>query len=110
MKNREEIQTIAERIRATVPTERIYLFGSHAYGIPGEDSDYDFFVVLPDGGMRPLDAALQIRLALADINRHVALDVLADYRSAFELRKTQNTLEKKIAREGVLLYEYGRAA
>jgi len=105
MGNREEIQTIADRIRATVPTDKIYLFGSHAYGMPHENSDFDFFVVLPDGGMRPLDAALQIRLALADVNRRVALDVLADYRSAFELRKTQNTLEKKIDREGLLLYE-----
>lgn len=105
-----DIQTIAEKIRETVPTEKIYLFGSHAYGVPHADSDYDFFVVLPDGGMRPLDAALQIRLALADINRQIALDVLADYRSVFEARKVQNTLEKKIDREGVLLYERKRAA
>ena len=105
MENREEIQAIANKIRATVPAEKIYLFGSHAYGKPHTNSDYDFFVVLPDGGMRPLDAALQIRLALADINRRVALDVLTDFRSAFESRKLHNTLEKKIDREGVLLYE-----
>jgi len=110
MSNQDAIQTIANRIRMAVPTEKIYLFGSHAYGAPRDDSDYDFFVVLPDGGMRPLDAALQIRLALADINRRVALDVLTGYRSAFESRKTLNTLEKKIDREGVLLYERERAA
>jgi len=28
--------------------EKIILFGSHAYGIPNEGNDYDFFVVLKD--------------------------------------------------------------
>jgi predicted nucleotidyltransferase len=36
-----EIERIAETIRQAVPAEKIYLFGSYAYGKPHKDSDYD---------------------------------------------------------------------
>ena len=39
----QEIQTIINAINKSVFVEKIYLFGSHAYGIPNKDSDYDFF-------------------------------------------------------------------
>ena len=34
--------------------EKIILFGSHAYGTPNKESDYDFFVVLKDGTQKPI--------------------------------------------------------
>jgi predicted nucleotidyltransferase len=34
--------------------EKIILFGSYAYGIPNEKSDYDFFVILKDGTEKPI--------------------------------------------------------
>ena len=100
----QEIRQIAETIRQAVPAERIYLFGSYAYGQPNKDSDYDFFVVIPDGSMRPLEAMRTIRRALLHWDRIIPMDFLADYKSNFEKRKQLNTLERKIDREGVLLY------
>ena len=100
-----EIQRIADTIREAVPAEKIYLFGSHAYGTPNEDSDYDFFVVLPDDGMKPLDAMIQARLSLIDLNKKTPVDILANYRSRFLDRSQYNTLERKVANEGVILYE-----
>jgi len=101
----QEIINITEAICQAIPVERIYLFGSHAYGTPNQDSDYDFFVVIPDDGMRPLDAMKQAWRALRGIDRKTPIDVLADYQSRFAQRSRLNTLERKIANEGMVLYE-----
>jgi len=102
---REEINKIAELIREAIPVESIYLFGSHAYGQPNEDSDYDFFVVIPDGSMRALDANICARKALSKLpDRQTPIDILADYSSRFHERKQFNTLERKVFNEGVVLY------
>ncbi len=44
----EEIQKITEQIRRALKPKRIYLFGSFAKGTDQDDSDYDFYVVVPD--------------------------------------------------------------
>jgi predicted nucleotidyltransferase len=43
-----ELNQIKQIILNTVKTESIYLFGSHAYGAPTADSDFDLYVVIPD--------------------------------------------------------------
>ena len=101
----QEIINITEAIKKAIPAERIYLFGSHAYGTPKEDSDFDFYVVIPDGTLRPLEAAQRARRALSAINRKTPIDILADYQSQFERRKHLNTLERRIWNEGIVLYE-----
>jgi predicted nucleotidyltransferase len=101
----QEIKNITEAISLAVPAERIYLFGSYAYGKPSENSDYDLFVVIPDGSLRPLEAALLARRSLSSLDRKTPVDILADYRSRFDERKQFNTLERKVWREGVVLYE-----
>ena len=95
---------ICEAIRSAVKADRIYLFGSHAYGTPNEDSDLDFFIVIPDEGIKPLEAIRQVRFALIPLKRKTSVDILADYRSRFDQRSKLNTLERTIANEGVLLY------
>jgi len=101
----QEIHNITDAIRREISVERIYLFGSHANGTSKEGSDYDFFVLLPDDGLRPLDAALKARRALSAINRKTPVDILTDYLSRFEERKHLNTLESRVWSEGVVLYE-----
>jgi len=101
----QEIRNITEAIRTTVQVERIYLFGSHAYGAPDDGSDYDIYVVVPDGGLKPLDAAKAAYRSLRQVRRKTPVDIMADYQSSFEQRKSMNTLERKIANEGVVLYE-----
>jgi len=101
----QEILNITEVIKQAVPAEKIYLFGSYAYGEPNEDSDYDFFLVIPDGNMRPLDAMQQARRSLSQLERTTPVDILADYRSRFDQRKEMNSLERKVANQGMVLYE-----
>ncbi|MDR2620379.1 MAG: nucleotidyltransferase domain-containing protein [Propionibacteriaceae bacterium] len=99
------IEAITSTITQNIPTEKIYLFGSYAYGEPHKDSDYDIFVIIPDGGMRPLEAMRQIHHALFPLNLEKPIDVLASYQSAFEEKKQHITLERTIDRQGILLYE-----
>jgi predicted nucleotidyltransferase len=103
----DDIIAIKESILNTVGEncEKLILFGSHAYGTPREGSDYDFFVVLKDDSEKPILALQQIYRNLAKRPMSVSVDVLANYKSRFEWRSTQPTIERKIANDGVILYE-----
>jgi uncharacterized protein len=41
------LATATERLVAEFQPEEVWLFGSHAWGTPTEDSDVDFMVVVP---------------------------------------------------------------
>ncbi|MCL2083392.1 MAG: nucleotidyltransferase domain-containing protein [Oscillospiraceae bacterium] len=100
----DEIRTIQDKIVSAVPVEKLYLFGSYADGTPHEHSDYDFYVVIPDGGLRPVEAVQGIFRAFRGMKRR-PMDILAGTVETFERRSKQITLERTIANEGVLLYE-----
>jgi predicted nucleotidyltransferase len=100
----EKIYEIKDRIQNTLETEKIILFGSYAYGTPHENSDYDFYVVLPDGSMKPILALQAIYRNLGDTGM-VPVDVLASCKTRFEERSRFPTIERKVANDGVVLYE-----
>lgn len=100
-----ELEPVCRVITETVKAEAIYLFGSRAYGIPTNDSDYDLCVIIPENSMRPADAVKAIRRALFSA-QSVPLDVIVYRSNAFHQRAEHASLERKIAREGVLLYEH----
>jgi predicted nucleotidyltransferase len=41
------IQSLCDRIVEEFHPDRVILFGSHTYGVPGPDSDVDMLVILP---------------------------------------------------------------
>ena len=61
VKVKEELSHICQIIAETVDAEKIYLFGSYAYGTPSRDSDYDLCVLVSDMALRPADAVKRIR-------------------------------------------------
>jgi predicted nucleotidyltransferase len=103
----DEIIAIKDSILDTVgeTCEKIILFGSHAYGTPRDESDYDFFVVLKDDSEKPILVLQKIYRNLARRPMLIPVDVLANYKSHFEWRSTQPTMERRIANDGVILYE-----
>ena len=101
----KELEPVCRVITETVKAEAIYLFGSRAYGIPTDDSDYDLCVIIPENSMRPADAVKAIRRALFSA-QSVPLDVIVYRSNAFHQRAEHASLERKIAREGVLLHEH----
>ena len=101
----EYLSKICNTIIGTVKLEKIYLFGSYAYGTPTPDSDYDICVIVPDSERRTIEIEKNIRRALYPI-QNTPLDIIVYHSSNFEKRKQAATLERKIAKEGVLLYQH----
>ena len=99
-----EIEKIRDIIVNTVPLEKLYLFGSYAYGTPNEDSDYDFYAVIPNDTMRPLTAIKQIHGAMWGVTKK-PMDVLAGTVEIFERRSKLLTMEREIYEKGVVLYD-----
>ena len=102
-----ELLAIKDSILKTVGNdcERIILFGSHAYGVPQEGSDYDVFVVLKDGAEKPIVILQNIYRGLAQNPNYKSVDVLANYKSRFEARSKLPTIERTVAQKGIVLYD-----
>ena len=59
----EDIEKFGQAIGREFSPERVVLFGSHAYGTPGEDSDVDLLVVMDhDGQSVEQSVAMRMRL------------------------------------------------
>jgi len=99
-----EIENIRDIIINTVMPERIYLFGSYVYGSPNVESDYDLYVIVPDGSDRPLLLTERIYSALFANTGGKPVDVLVKRFSDFEARKALPTIEREVSTKGVLLY------
>ncbi len=96
------IKEMVRRIVSQFQPEKIILFGSHARGTAGPDSDVDLLVVMPIRGSKRF-ARLQIRTALHDIP--LAKDVIVSDPVEFEWRKdVVGTIEWPAAHEGRVLY------
>ena len=101
---RAELNKLTDLIINAIPVEQIYLFGSYAYGKPQKDSDLDLYVVLKDEvQLRDIDAAIKIRLAICE-HQSMPIDLLVMKNSQYLERKAAPTLERKMAREGILIY------
>jgi predicted nucleotidyltransferase len=48
------LEKVVERLKAEFQPEEIYLFGSHAWGTPTEDSDVDLMVIIRDSDERDI--------------------------------------------------------
>jgi len=99
-----EIEQIRDIIVNTIPLEKLYLFGSYAYGTPTEDSDYDFYAVIPNDTIRPLAAIKKIYGAMWGVKKN-PMDVLAGTVELFERRSKLLTMEREIYEKGVVLYD-----
>ena len=98
-----ELEIIKQVILNTVEAEAIYLFGSYAYGTPSKDSDLDLYIVIPDDSIRPLDAAQSINIAIFKLQKK-PVDILVGRASDFQQRKLLPTIERTVARDGVMLH------
>ena len=98
-----QLEKIKLTILNKVETEAIYLFGSYAYGMPNEDSDFDLYIVIPDNSIRPLEAAQIINNAIYEDQRK-PVDIIVGRASDFHTRKLLPTIERTVARDGVRLY------
>ena len=101
-----EIMAVKDIILNTVDCEKIYLFGSYAYNKQHHNSDYDFYVVLKNDDKNSVLAEQSIYRNLSKRKgRYTPIDVIAESTNKFNALCALPTIERKIAREGVLLYD-----
>jgi predicted nucleotidyltransferase len=97
-----EIQRMVRRIVRDFHPERVILFGSHARGEAGPDSDVDLLVVMPFKGLKHRKQ-VEIRVALHDIR--VPIDIIVTSPEDFSWRQNVvGTIEYPAVKEGKVLY------
>jgi predicted nucleotidyltransferase len=102
---RKQIMIMADRIIKQFDPEKIILFGSHARGDAGIDSDVDLLVIMRIEGSKR-ERQLEIRSALHDVR--IPKDIIVSTPEEFEWRKNiVGTVEYPAVREGKILYEQG---
>jgi predicted nucleotidyltransferase len=98
----KEIRDLTSQIAREFSPDRIILFGSHAYGQPGNDSDVDILVVLPFEG-KPVRKAIEIR---NKVNAGLPLDLIVRTPEQLAERVAQNDwFIREILERGRTLYE-----
>lgn len=99
----KEINQIAAKIVKNHQPEKIFLFGSFAWGKPSKDSDIDLLVV--KRGIKSMrQAAIEVDGSFPD--RKTAMDILVCTPDHLEKRiNLGDCFAKRIINKGKLLYE-----
>ena len=101
----DEIREMTRRFVEALHPVKIILFGSYAKDTYRDDSDYDFYIIMPnDTKMNMIDATTEAYLALWDMHDRKPVDILMNTQSTFDYRLNQPTMERIAGREGVVLY------
>jgi len=97
-----QIRKMVDRIVREFRPAQVILFGSHARGEAGPDSDVDLLVVMDCKGSKR-EKQLAIRLALHEFR--IAKDIIVTTPEEFAWRKEiPGTIERPAEREGKVLY------
>ena len=101
--NTELLEEIKKRIIEKVHPEKIILFGSHAWGKPGESSDLDLFVILSHSNEPSYRRARVIYEVLQGIK--YPIDVVVQTHDEVERNKLVRTsLVSNILSKGKVIY------
>ncbi len=96
------IKLMVQRIVERFHPDQVILFGSHARGTAGPDSDVDLLVVMPITGSRR-EKVVEIGVALHGLG--LAKDIVVTTPEDFAWRKEiPGTIERPAALEGKVLY------
>ncbi len=106
MISKKAIKKIVLEIAKHFHPQQVILFGSHAYGIPTEDSDVDLLVIM-DTAERNLPQALKISRA---ISHPFPMDLLVLKPQEVQMRLAGGDLVlREILTKGEVLFEAGNA-
>ena len=97
------LESVTRRLVAEFDPEQIWLFGSHAWGTPREDSDLDLLVVVSQSDETPVRRAQRAHLCLIGLG--VSKDVIVKTRAEVDrFRHLPSSLEAEIFAHGHLIY------
>lgn len=92
-----------ERLKAEFQPEEIYLFGSHAWGTPSNDSDVDLMVIVSSSADRPIRRDQRAQACLGRLD--ISADVLVRTRMEVErVRNVSGSLTHDILQNGRKVY------
>ncbi len=99
----DEVPLITRRLGEALQPDAIWLYGAHARGEAGPDSDLDFLVVVPESRQTRYARNVEARRLVGDIV--VPKDILVMTRREWdEERRVVCSLASTVQREGVLLH------
>ena len=102
--DQELLDASVQRIVAALDPEVVYLYGSHAYGQPHEDSDVDLLVVIGDSALPPHRRAIAAYRALRGLFFPAEIKVVT--RAEFQRRaQWRSSIERIALEKGRRLYE-----
>ncbi|MBI3319955.1 MAG: nucleotidyltransferase domain-containing protein [Candidatus Omnitrophica bacterium] len=100
-----QIRQMVKRIVERFDPEQVILFGSHARGEAGPDSDVDLLVVMPvEGSKREKRIAIGVSLSEFGVPLDVVLSTPKELESR---RRIPGTIERPAVQEGQVLYARG---
>lgn len=103
MISEEQMDSLVNTISEKFNPQKIFLFGSYAYGNPGSDSDLDLCIITDLGGKRKIDLVRDIRREVRPYFQ-IPMDILIYEDKEFNERAIlNNTLEYKILKQGILI-------
>lgn len=103
MINKEMINEVKNRLIKTYNPEAIYLFGSHAWGTPNDDSDLDLLIVVERSEEKTYERSRPGQRALFGLG--ISKDLIVFTKEEFEKYTNDvTTLCYKISRDGELIY------
>ncbi len=95
----EVISSIAGRVVETIHPEKIILFGSRAWGKPGEASDIDLFVAVANSNLPSCLRAVPVFRALRGIGFPVDV-VVQTHEEVEQSRNVRSLLTWRVIEEG----------
>ena len=97
------LQTVTQRLVAEFQPEQVWLYGSHAWGHPHEDSDVDLLVVVRESDETPIRRAQRAHRCLRGLR--MPKDVLVETRQEVDrVKGLKTSLENAILSRGRRLY------
>jgi len=100
----EQIRAIARRIGEQPGVVQVWLFGSHATGTAGPDSDVDLLAVYEEEPESPIRAMQELRRLFRP--SCIPMDLLVMGRERFERRRgVVGTLANMVAYDGRVIHE-----
>lgn len=102
MASAAEILRFADEVVEQFQPQRIILFGSHAYGVPTEDSDVDLLVIMPCQ-IKEFRKAAEISLK---VSHRFPMDLIVRTPDTMKERLAWNDcFLKEIVEKGVVLHD-----
>ena len=97
------LQTATQRLVAEFQPDQIWLYGSHAWGNPHDDSDVDLLVVVPHSDETPIRRSQRAHRSLRGLR--MPKDVLVETRQEVDrVKELKTSLENTILSRGRRLY------